>query len=127
MQEDLVELRVVGKITSDVELKTSASGTSWLSFTVESNCKGYKKFNRFMAFKEVADNLAKSAIKGNMIKILANVGLSKNKKTNIWETNITVYKFEMLKETENPSPQPAITPEPQKADVPHDDSDDLPF
>ena len=126
MEEDKVELHLIGKITSDVEVKKSASGTSWLSISVESVCNGYKSFNRLSAFKQVAEDLAKNARKGKRIAILANCGLSKNKKTDKWETNLTIYKFKVLDEEKEQPPVEQPKPQPEKADVPKDD-DSLPF
>jgi len=126
MEEDKVEVHLIGKITSDVEVKKSASGISWLSISVESVSNGYKSFNRLSAFKEIADRLASKARKGKHIKILANCGLSKNKKTDRWETNLTIFKFEILEENNNNvSEQPVPAPQPQIEDVPEEDS--LPF
>jgi len=129
MEEDLVEVKIIGKITSDVEVRISASGKHWLYFTVESICNGYKRFNTFMAFNEIADNLSKNAIKGNRIKILANVGRSKDKKTNKFETNITVYDFEMLKDDNKSksNKKEILSPNPEIADIPQNDLSDLPF
>ena len=125
MTEDLCELRIIGKITSDVEVKKSASGTSWLSFTIESNIGKYKSFNKLMAFKEVADNLAANTRKGKRIKLLASCRQTKNNKTNSWETQLCVYKFNVLEEEENkPIEQPTINPQ---NEVPSTDKDDLPF
>ena len=125
MTEDLCELRIIGTVTSDVEVKTSASGTHWLSLSVESVVNGYKTFNRLMAFKEMADKLTESVKKDNRVKILANCRLSKNSKTNNWETQLSVYKFEVLKDDvsvqkEQPSKEIANG-------IPSANADELPF
>lgn len=126
MEEDKVELHLVGKITSDVEVRTSAKGTSWLSILVESNCNGYKSFNKLMAYKKTAEDLAANARKGKRIKILGNASSSKNSKTGNFETNLTIYKFKVLDDVvEEPLKQ--SEPKPKQIDIPQDNGDDLPF
>lgn len=126
MEEDKIEVHVIGKITSDVEAKKSASGISWCSISVESIVNGFKSWNRLTAFKNVADDLAKNARKGKRIKILANASMIKNKRTDNYETNLTIYKFKVLDEEEEQPPVEQPKPQPEKADVPNDD-DSLPF
>ena len=125
-KEDMAEAHIVEQITTDVEVKKAASGISWLSFTVESNCGKYKRYNKFSAFKETADKLAASVRKGKRVMILASVSYTKNKKTDQWGTNLTVESFKVLddkKEVKGTAEQPK--PQPEKADIPQDD--DLPF
>lgn len=126
MEEDKIELHLIGKITSDVEIRKSASGVSWCSISVESNPNGFKSWNRLTAFKNVADDLAKNARKGKRIKILANASMIKNKRTDNYETNLTIYKFKVLDEEEEQPPVEQPKTQPEKADVPKDD-DTLPF
>lgn len=125
MEEDKIEVHLIGKITSDVEAKKSASGVSWCSISVESIVNGFKSWNRLTAFKNVADDLAKNARKGKRIKILANASMIKNKRTDNYETNLTIYKFKVLDEEKEQPPVEQPKPQPEKADVPKDD--DLPF
>lgn len=126
MEEDKIEVHLIGKITSDVEAKKSASGVSWCSISVESIVNGFKSWNRLTAFKNVADDLAKNARKGKRIKILANASMIKNKRTDNYETNLTIYKFKVLDEEKEQPPVEQPKPQPEKADVPKDD-DSLPF
>ena len=116
MIEELNEVRLVGKIASDVELKKSASGKYWLTFSVETTTNGFHRYNMIMAFGDTAENLSKNARKGKWIKVLGNVGRSKNKKTGNYETNITLYKFEVLKDEEEEQPKVVEKPRPNKKD-----------
>lgn len=128
--EDLNEVRLVGTIMTDLILRDSIKGTKWMSFTIETICGGYKKRNNVMAFGETAEKIAASAKKDGRIKVLASVGLSKNSKTGDWQTGISVFKYEILPDSEGyVKPEPAKVakpiPAPAMSDVPQ--GDDLPF
>lgn len=126
-KEDMAEARIVGQVTTDVEAKQSASGISWLSFTIESIMGKYKVYNKLSAFKDMADQLQANVRKGKRIAVLASISYSKNKKTDQWGTGLVVKSFKVLDDkagTQEALAQPK--PQPEKADVPKDD-DSLPF
>ena len=127
MTEDLCELRIIGTITKDVKLNTSQSGTHWLSLSVQSTINGYHTTNGLMAFKDIADKLAETAHEGDRIKILANCRLSKNKTTNQWSTQLSIYKFELIHEKSDNSKEVKPEAKPQVAEVPSANVDELPF
>ena len=125
--EDKNELLLIGTVTSDIILRTSVKGTPWLSFNINTDCNGSKHSNNVMAFKERATDLSKLIRKGDKIKVLANVGVSKNPKTQIWNTNIVVFKYELCPNDPGNTPiqKKMETPEEAKAEVPSEES--LPF
>jgi single-stranded DNA-binding protein len=127
--EDKNEVILIGTIASDIQLRTSAKGTPWVSFRINTTCKGMKHFNNVMAFKDNATGICNQLHNGDRIKIIANVGISQNKKNNTWNTNITVFHFEALaNDPSNTEVQKKMdVPEKAKAEVPSADGNDLPF
>lgn len=125
--EDISEIKIIGKITSDIKLGTSQKGTKWTRFSVASVINGRKNYNSILAFKDVAENFCNKAKLGDRIKLLANCSLSKNVKTNNYDTNLILFKFEILPQEEIDKATNIVTekPQPQNAEVPTDG--DLPF
>lgn len=123
MIDNINEVRLLGKIVSDVELKTSQKNNRWLCFSIETTINGYHRYNMVMAFGDIAENLSKNARKGKIISMIGSVGRTKNAKTNAYETNIALYSFKIVGdsveeekvdkavEEEKPNPQSAKSEE----------------
>lgn len=133
-----------GRLTSDVELKTTPSGTFVTSFSVAVNRRGAKEgqqqadFINVVAFKERAELISKYFKKGSSICIEGEI------QTRSWKDNSgnTRYATEVIasqvhfvdSKSENPADAPSVIPgfkaEP-KPEAPNfepmSNDDDLPF
>jgi single-strand DNA-binding protein len=98
----------MGRLTKDLELRTSQSGMSLLSFTIAVNRKFSKEgeqkqadFISCKAFGKTAENIAKFFNKGNLIIILGHIqtGSYDNKEgAKVYTTDIMVDGFEFTGE-----------------------------
>ena len=120
--DDLNEVRLIGRITSDLSVKMSKAGKPYLSFTIETKNGGYKKFNSVMAFGDLASKLAAESHKDGRVSLWASVGMSKNA-NNQWQTGLILYKFEILPDEEVVQD---VKVQPKPSNVPQV-SDDIPF
>jgi single-strand DNA-binding protein len=94
---------LMGRITKDLELKTSQAGTSFLSFTLAVNRQFVKQgeerqadFISCKAFGKTAENIAKFFLKGSLIAIEGRIqtGSYDNKEgQKVYTTDIMIDNF----------------------------------
>ena len=129
-KKDVCEVRVIGTVAKKFDLKKSQGGVSWIGFSIKSEINGFKSYNTFTSYKEIAEDFDKKVKEGDRVAIFGNCRSSKNSKTNYWEESLTAYKFEVISSASDNIQQgnevPTSTPTPNANAVPKS-ADDLPF
>ena len=129
--KNLNEVHLIGSIITDVELKKSSKGSSWLSFAMVTNyykklpeggLKALPTYHNLAAFGKVAEDLANNTRKGKHIDLLGSLTNQKytdKSGTERYAVKIVVNSFSLVEENkEKPNPDAAQVPK---------DGDDLPF
>lgn len=125
----------IGRLTRDIELKTTANNTSVASFTLaRNNYKGEGEFFDFTAFGKNAEFASKYFSKGNRVCVEGDLA------TNVWEredgtkvknTYIKVNNFtfvDSVNDSYKNKDEHDLDEKPKKKAVEMDDEDDdLPF
>lgn len=105
-------ISIVGRLTRDVELSTTASGISLARFTVAvnsdvKNANGEREVDFFscVAWRNTAENIAKFFKKGSFIGVIGSMNsrtyeTSKGEKKIIWELNVKGFSFAGEKQKE---------------------------
>lgn len=92
-------VQLMGRITKDLDLKTSQSGTSFMSFTVAVNRKFSKEketdFISCKAFGKTAENIAKFFSKGSLIAVEGRIQTGSYEKdgNRVYTTDVIVDGF----------------------------------
>ncbi len=132
---------LIGRLTKEPELRTTANGVSVASFTVAVN-RRYKNsdgnydadFINCVAFKNTAEFVCKNFGKGQQIGIVGSIQTRNyddkdGKKVYVTEVAVDEAYFcgDRVKTAEKPISPPNYTPTAKDGFVPIDDNDDLPF
>ena len=94
------KITVVGRLTNDLEVRTSTSGNSYARFSVASNSKnkdenGDRKVNFFSCFVVgvKAETIAKYAHKGDLIVLSGSMDSARKDNTTYWDLNVDDFEF----------------------------------
>lgn len=93
-------INLLGRITKDLELKNSTSGTAWLPFTVAVKRKRSTEtdFIPVTAFGKTAETIANHFQKGHRIGLTGRLEITSKKKNGKWETytNVVIEDFDFV-------------------------------
>ena len=127
-KKDICEVRVIGTVSKKFELRKSKGGVSWIGFSIKSDINGYKNYNSFTSYKDVAEDFSKKVKEGDRIAVFANCRSGQNSKTNNWEESLSAYKYEIISSSSADTQQENSSPTPSpKANAVPESADDLPF
>lgn len=125
-------VELIGNVTNDIELKTSASGNSYARFSLATRRRFTDKdgneitdFHSCAAFGKLAENISKYVKKGNKIFVAGELGYDEYSTASGEKrksATITLSDVEFLQ----PKKVESIE-EPPKKELEPIDSDDLPF
>ena len=122
---------LLGRLTKDIELKYSQSGTAYCSFTLAVNRRGKDKEADFIsckAFSKTAEFMAKYMSKGRQIALEGRIQTGSYDKdgTKVYTTDVicdNVYFADSAKNATNENPEA----EPISNDMLFGNTDELPF
>ncbi len=133
-------VQLVGRLTRDPELKTTANGVSVCSFTLAVN-RRFKNadgeydadFINCIAWRQNADNLCKYRVKGDTVGVVGSIQTRNYEKDGhmVYITEILANEIHFFGKSNKPNEQPA--PKNEAPDVDFSDfapapaDDDLPF
>ena len=142
------KLTIIGNLTKDPELRTTATGLSVCSFTVAVNRKKSRQqgqqeadFFRVSAWRELGENCAKYLAKGRKVAVVGSVRITTNTAQNgqtYSNMDVIAEDVEFLSPRDAvaevygsraaaPAPAPAPAQAPQQQEMIPDDPDELPF
>lgn len=134
-------ISIVGRVTKDIELSTTASGTKFVTFNVAvasefKTAEGERQadFFRCIAWRENAENIAKYFKKGSPIGLIGSMNSRLYQKKGgetqpIWELNVKNFYFVGITMEENEPKVKEQKPKKgtQMSITPVEDDDNLPF
>ena len=139
-----------GRITKELELKASASGKNFLSFSIATSYKYKNKdtgelienttFHNIMAWGKQAETIAQYCVKGQLLLIegrIDNSQIDKDDGTTSYFSSVVLERFEFGAKPKGAEGSPVVTAKPaapksqdvSEAEYPSDDIDpeDIPF
>ncbi|AXK50698.1 single-stranded DNA-binding protein [Spiroplasma alleghenense] len=96
------QVQLIGRITKDLELRTSSAGKSFVAFTLAvSSFGGGKEYTNFIpcfAWERSAENMAKFLKKGSLIAVEGSLSARSENKDGVYQTivNVTAQRVEFL-------------------------------